>query len=293
MFAVPGEVTSALSAGSNELLRLGATPLLSPDDVLSSLGLQSPPRTLPGLEGAPALVLAAVRDGAAAIDDLVARTGIDAGRISSSAVVARARRAGRLERRSLSDDDVRTPLPSGGRGHAVDDEPSRGRETLIGPNPAATASPSTYPRGAHPREHAMGRLGSPHRRTGARGGFDGIHGQAESGCRAGEGHRRRRRSTGERPRWDAATRAKDEARELRQKRELGQAYTELGQTAYALWEQGDLTHPSVTSRAERVRTLKEQLEQEQRPIPRIRLRGEAESVSPESDGDESPSAPPS
>ena len=60
---------------------------------------------------------------------------------------------------------------------------------------------------------------------------------------------------------DAATRAKEEARELQQKRELGQAYTELGQTAYALWEQGDLTHPSLTSRAERVRTLKEQLEQ--------------------------------
>ena len=84
VFAVPGEVTSALSAGSNELLRLGATPLLSPDDVLSSLGLQSPPRTLPDLEGAPALVLAAVRDGAAAVDDLVARTGIDAGRISAA-----------------------------------------------------------------------------------------------------------------------------------------------------------------------------------------------------------------
>ena len=84
VFAVPGEITSALSAGSNELLRLGATPLLSPDDVLSSLGLQSPPRMLPDLEGAPALVLAAVRDGAAAVDDLVARTGIDAGRISAA-----------------------------------------------------------------------------------------------------------------------------------------------------------------------------------------------------------------
>ena len=39
VFAVPGEITSALSSGTNDLLRLGATPLLSSADVLEIFGL--------------------------------------------------------------------------------------------------------------------------------------------------------------------------------------------------------------------------------------------------------------
>ena len=39
VFAVPGEITSALSAGSNALLRLGATPLTCSRDVLDSYGI--------------------------------------------------------------------------------------------------------------------------------------------------------------------------------------------------------------------------------------------------------------
>ncbi|MGZ8739446.1 MAG: DNA-processing protein DprA, partial [Gaiellaceae bacterium] len=42
VFAVPGEITSALSAGTNALLRLGATPLTAAADVLESLGIESP-----------------------------------------------------------------------------------------------------------------------------------------------------------------------------------------------------------------------------------------------------------
>ena len=42
VFAVPGEITSALSAGANALLRLGATPLTAAGDVLESLGLEPP-----------------------------------------------------------------------------------------------------------------------------------------------------------------------------------------------------------------------------------------------------------
>jgi DNA processing protein len=41
VFAVPGEITSALSAGTNALLRLGATPLTGSADVLESLGIAS------------------------------------------------------------------------------------------------------------------------------------------------------------------------------------------------------------------------------------------------------------
>ena len=46
VFVVPGEITSALSAGSNALLRLGASPLLAVEDVLEPLGIEpaTPPR---------------------------------------------------------------------------------------------------------------------------------------------------------------------------------------------------------------------------------------------------------
>jgi DNA processing protein len=40
IFAVPGEITSTLSAGTNALLRLGATPLTSVGDVLETLGIE-------------------------------------------------------------------------------------------------------------------------------------------------------------------------------------------------------------------------------------------------------------
>jgi DNA processing protein len=47
VFAVPGEITSSLSAGTNALLRLGATPLTSADDVLEALGIEPPVREAP------------------------------------------------------------------------------------------------------------------------------------------------------------------------------------------------------------------------------------------------------
>ena len=37
VFAVPGEITSSLSAGTNALLRLGATPLTTAADVLGDV----------------------------------------------------------------------------------------------------------------------------------------------------------------------------------------------------------------------------------------------------------------
>jgi len=40
VFTVPGEISSALSAGTNALLKLGATPLTSAADVLASFGLE-------------------------------------------------------------------------------------------------------------------------------------------------------------------------------------------------------------------------------------------------------------
>lgn len=40
VFAVPGEITSALSAGTNDLLRQGAAPLTAVRDVLAALGIE-------------------------------------------------------------------------------------------------------------------------------------------------------------------------------------------------------------------------------------------------------------
>ena len=43
VLAVPGEITSSLSAGTNALLRLGATPVTSAADVLEAIGLEAEP----------------------------------------------------------------------------------------------------------------------------------------------------------------------------------------------------------------------------------------------------------
>jgi DNA processing protein len=76
VFAVPGEITSALSAGSNALLRLGATPLTCAQDVLESFGLVAADRPEPEVGAAAGLVLARVRESAAGADELVRATGL-------------------------------------------------------------------------------------------------------------------------------------------------------------------------------------------------------------------------
>jgi DNA processing protein len=78
VFTVPGEITSALSAGTNDLLKLGASPLTSAADVLSSLGIeleQEDAESSPLLELLPA-----------SADELARRTGLGAGEIARSLV---------------------------------------------------------------------------------------------------------------------------------------------------------------------------------------------------------------
>jgi DNA processing protein len=74
VFAVPGEITSSLAAGTNALLRLGATPLTAAADVLDSLGIQSvserPVADNPILELLPATA-----------DELVRKTGLAVGEV--------------------------------------------------------------------------------------------------------------------------------------------------------------------------------------------------------------------
>jgi hypothetical protein len=63
----------------------------------------------------------------------------------------------------------------------------------------------------------------------------------------------------------AATKAKEGVQDVQTKRELGQAYTELGQKTYELAESGGLTHPELTALIEKVRALKAQDESEPQP----------------------------
>ena len=77
VFAVPGEITSALSAGTNGLLKLGATPLTSAADVLASFGIETPGSDA----GSPLLELLP-----ATADELVRRTGRDSAEIACELV---------------------------------------------------------------------------------------------------------------------------------------------------------------------------------------------------------------
>jgi DNA processing protein len=74
VFAVPGEITSSLSAGTNALLKLGAAPLTTAADVLASFGIEPEPvraETSPLLELLPA-----------SADELVRKTGLGADEVA-------------------------------------------------------------------------------------------------------------------------------------------------------------------------------------------------------------------
>jgi len=86
VFAVPGEITSALSAGTNDLLRQGAAPLLAAADVLAALGLEQAPRRAGAVSETAAIVLAEVTDAACDVDGLVRATGRSTGEISAALV---------------------------------------------------------------------------------------------------------------------------------------------------------------------------------------------------------------
>jgi DNA processing protein len=81
VFACPGEITSALSAGTNELLRLGATPLTRPVDILEQFGL-SERLDAPASLSADATTVAEQLDSAKTIDELVRSSGLDAARVA-------------------------------------------------------------------------------------------------------------------------------------------------------------------------------------------------------------------
>jgi DNA processing protein len=77
VFAVPGEITSRLSDGTNALLRLGATPFTSPGDVFESLGVEAEP--IAPRERHPLLDLLP-----ASADELVGATGLPASEVAAA-----------------------------------------------------------------------------------------------------------------------------------------------------------------------------------------------------------------
>jgi DNA processing protein len=84
VFAVPGEIVSSLSRGTNALLKLGATPLTETDDVLSALGIEAPRQDPPEVGGVAATILKALGAGAASADELGRATGLEAGEIAAA-----------------------------------------------------------------------------------------------------------------------------------------------------------------------------------------------------------------
>jgi len=87
VFAVPGEITSALSRGTNELLRLGAAPLVEPGDVLAALGLEeAPPRRSQRLSDQAIRLRELLADRSASVDELVERSGLAADVVAAALV---------------------------------------------------------------------------------------------------------------------------------------------------------------------------------------------------------------
>jgi DNA processing protein len=87
VMAVPGEITSALSSGTNALLRLGATPVTGARDVLEALGIEPAPRAERSAPGpAAAAVIARLADAPATADELIRMTGLGAGEVAAALV---------------------------------------------------------------------------------------------------------------------------------------------------------------------------------------------------------------
>jgi DNA processing protein len=78
VFAVPGEITSSLSIGTNALLKLGAAPLTSAADVLASFGIEPEP-----VQCAPSPLLELLP---ASADELVRKTGLGADEVARTLV---------------------------------------------------------------------------------------------------------------------------------------------------------------------------------------------------------------
>jgi predicted Rossmann fold nucleotide-binding protein DprA/Smf involved in DNA uptake len=81
VFAVPGEITSRLSDGTNALLRLGATPLTSAADVLEVLGIALPEPSPPDVGDVAARLLEQLP---ASFDELVRASSLETSQVAAA-----------------------------------------------------------------------------------------------------------------------------------------------------------------------------------------------------------------
>jgi DNA processing protein len=86
VLVVPGEITNALSAGTNALLRVGATPVTCAADLLEVFGLEAASTNAFPVGAEATTVLARLRDAALTADELVRATSLEPGDLSAALV---------------------------------------------------------------------------------------------------------------------------------------------------------------------------------------------------------------
>jgi len=119
VFAVPGNIDSRLSEGTNGLLRQGAKPALRAADILEELGIETSPAPVPaapaGLDPEGRRIWEALSGGAPArhVDELIERTGLAPAR--AAAALTRLEIKGLVRRRpGPSFEPVQTAPPARG-----------------------------------------------------------------------------------------------------------------------------------------------------------------------------------
>jgi DNA processing protein len=88
VMAVPGEITSALSEGTNALLRLGATPVTGAADVLEAFGLalEAPASVEPPIDADGDAVLGALAAGPLGSDEIARASHLAPGQVAAALV---------------------------------------------------------------------------------------------------------------------------------------------------------------------------------------------------------------
>ena len=94
VLAVPGEITSSLSAGTNALLRLGATPVTCCEDVLEVYGIEPAPAAKAAIGPTAEAILERLGGGALTGDEVVRASGSDPG--AGAAALVELELAGRV-----------------------------------------------------------------------------------------------------------------------------------------------------------------------------------------------------
>jgi len=86
VYAVPGEITSRLSAGTNELIRQGAAPVVAVEDVLAAVGVVPPARPERSVSELAGALLSILADGALGADELVRLSARTSGEVAAALV---------------------------------------------------------------------------------------------------------------------------------------------------------------------------------------------------------------